>query len=141
MATKRRGSKSTTTRKRRGKQGRAKEDQDDGENFNIDVAEPENPPSARDSLHGLTWLHDPCHSRHIHDSLTNYLIYCLFELVSHFSFYIPARSQEMADIINGRCHNERAPETGPPLFQNGKIIIQGASTRPICSSWSITCPR
>lgn len=31
----------------------------------------------------------------------------------------------MADIANGRCHDKKAPETGPPLFQHGKLIIQG----------------
>lgn len=31
----------------------------------------------------------------------------------------------MADIVNGRCHDEKAPEQGPPLFDNGHIIIQG----------------
>lgn len=30
----------------------------------------------------------------------------------------------MANIVNGRCHNERAPEKGPPLFQHGKLIVQ-----------------
>ncbi|GJE91499.1 organic solute transporter Ostalpha-domain-containing protein [Phanerochaete sordida] len=30
----------------------------------------------------------------------------------------------MADIVNGRCHNEKAPEKGPPLFEHGKLIVQ-----------------
>ncbi|KAI0358078.1 DUF300-domain-containing protein [Trametes cingulata] len=31
----------------------------------------------------------------------------------------------MADIVNGRCHAERAPQDSPPLFQNGKLVLQG----------------
>ncbi|KIP11275.1 hypothetical protein PHLGIDRAFT_124932 [Phlebiopsis gigantea 11061_1 CR5-6] len=30
----------------------------------------------------------------------------------------------MADIVSGRCHDKKAPETGPPLFQHGKLIVQ-----------------
>lgn len=33
----------------------------------------------------------------------------------------------MADIQNGRCHDAKAPERGPPFIQNGKIILQGES--------------
>ncbi|KAI0685934.1 organic solute transporter Ostalpha-domain-containing protein [Cytidiella melzeri] len=30
----------------------------------------------------------------------------------------------MADIVNGRCHNDKALVESPPLFQNGKLVIQ-----------------
>ncbi|KAI0343392.1 DUF300-domain-containing protein [Trametopsis cervina] len=30
----------------------------------------------------------------------------------------------MADIVNGRCHNEKAPQDSPPLFQHGKLVLQ-----------------
>ncbi|KAI0832132.1 DUF300-domain-containing protein [Trametes gibbosa] len=30
----------------------------------------------------------------------------------------------MAEIVNGRCHAERAPQNSPPLIQNGKLVLQ-----------------
>ncbi|KAH9888780.1 organic solute transporter Ostalpha-domain-containing protein [Cubamyces lactineus] len=33
----------------------------------------------------------------------------------------------MAEIVNGRCHAERAPFSSPPLIQNGKLVLQVSS--------------
>lgn len=34
----------------------------------------------------------------------------------------------MADIVNGRCYNEKAPDQSPPLIQHGKLVLQGQHT-------------
>ena len=44
----------------------------------------------------------------------------------------------MADIQNGRCHDAKAPEKGPPFIQDGKIILQGEL--PEAQSSSILTP-
>lgn len=43
----------------------------------------------------------------------------------------------MAEIVNGRCHAERAPQNTPPLIQNGKLVLQGMS-RTLLGDYSVT---
>ncbi|KAI0330884.1 DUF300-domain-containing protein [Cubamyces sp. BRFM 1775] len=40
----------------------------------------------------------------------------------------------MAEIVNGRCHAERAPLSSPPLIQNGKLVLQAHHIGWIVSS-------
>ncbi|KAL1944940.1 hypothetical protein VTO73DRAFT_2560 [Trametes versicolor] len=40
----------------------------------------------------------------------------------------------MAEIVNGRCHAERAPQNTPPLIQNGKLVLQAHHIGWIVSS-------
>ncbi|OSD05500.1 DUF300-domain-containing protein [Trametes coccinea BRFM310] len=40
----------------------------------------------------------------------------------------------MAEIVNGRCHAEKAPQSSPPLIQNGKLVLQAHHIGWIVSS-------
>ncbi|CDO73322.1 hypothetical protein BN946_scf185008.g84 [Trametes cinnabarina] len=40
----------------------------------------------------------------------------------------------MAEIVNGRCHAEKAPLSSPPLIQNGKLVLQAHHIGWIVSS-------
>ncbi|KAI0695346.1 organic solute transporter Ostalpha-domain-containing protein [Cerioporus squamosus] len=46
----------------------------------------------------------------------------------------------MAEIVNGKCHAEKAPLDSPPLIQQGKIVIQCAWSRigwMVCSALTL----
>ncbi|KAI9064028.1 hypothetical protein FKP32DRAFT_588534 [Trametes sanguinea] len=40
----------------------------------------------------------------------------------------------MAEIVNGRCHAEKAPLSSPPLIQNGRLVLQAHHIGWIVSS-------